>query len=311
MTQPAQSSTYVAPEVPFYNEATVARVLRYETLVPAMERALSDFSMGNVLQPVRSILPVETSKGFFGLMPAVYGDIMGAKLVTLFPGNAGTALPTHQGIIVLLRATTGEPLAVLDGRLITEMRTAAVTAAAVTHLAPQSARTLAILGSGVQARAHFAALGSVRHFDEVYVWSRTTVHAQQLASEIGATATNAEDAVRRADVIVTVTGAAEPIVFGQWLKTDSLVCAVGAVGTTRRELDSAAMQAAVIVDSREAAAVESGDILLAGAISYAELGEILAGKASKPPAGRIVFKSLGLAVEDLAAAKLVLDSIAA
>ncbi len=307
MTHHAQS----IPAVPFYDEATVARVLRYETLVPAMERALIDFSAGKVVQPVRSILPVEAYKGFFGLMPAVYGDIMGAKLVTLFPGNAGTALPTHQGIIALLRATTGEPLAVLDGRLITEMRTAAVTAVATKHLASPSARTLAILGSGVQARAHFAALQTVRKFDEVYVWSRNAAHSQQLASEIGARSTTAEDAVRNADVIVTVTATAEPIVFGQWLKSDALVCAVGAVGPTRRELDTAAMQGAVIVDSRQAAAVESGDILLAGATIYAELGEILAGKVPRPSATNVVFKSLGLAVEDLAAAKLVLESLAA
>jgi len=305
MTHHAQSAA-----VPFYDEAAVARVLTYEALVPAMERALADFSTGKVLQPVRSILPVEQYKGFFGLMPAVYGDIMGAKLVTLFPSNAGTALPTHQAIIALLRSTTGEPLAVLDGRLITEMRTAAVTAVATKHLAPSSARTLAILGSGVQARAHFAALQSVRKFDETYVWSRDSANAQHFASEIGATATTAEDAVRRADVVVTVTGASEPVVLGGWLKAGVLVNAVGAVGPNRRELDTAAMQGDVIVDSRQAAAVESGDILRAGAQIHAELGEILAGKVAKPDGERTVFKSLGLAVEDLAAGKLVLEAYA-
>ena len=292
---------------PFLGEAAIRKILRYEDLIPAMESALSDFSSGKVLQPVRSILPVEKHQGFFGVMPAVYGDVFGAKLVTLFPLNAGTELPTHQGIIVIFRAATGEAIAVLDGRLITEMRTAAVSAVATKWLAKKDATVLAILGSGVQARAHFQALGLVRHFSEVWIWSRTTAKAQALAKEIGGIATTAEDAVRRADVVVSATQASEPILQGRWLKPGALVCAVGAVGTKNRELDDAAMQGYVVVDSREAAKLESGDVLLAGAKVYAELGEILAGKAPTPPADTIVFKSLGLAVEDLAAAKLVLQ----
>jgi thiomorpholine-carboxylate dehydrogenase len=274
-----------------------------------MERALIDFSSGNVLQPVRSILPLEQYRGFFGIMPAVCGDIMGAKLVTLFPDNGNIGLPTHQGIIVILRATTGEPLAVLDGRLITEMRTAAVTAVATKLLAAPDASVLAILGSGVQARAHWKALQLVLQFREVRIWSRNSNHAQALAEEIGGTAMSAEHAVCGADVVVTVANVADPILFGRWLKPGALVNAVGAVGATRRELDDAAMQAAVVADSRQAAMVESGDILLSGATVYAELGEILAGTKPKPSAETIVFKSLGLAVEDLAAAKLVIDAI--
>jgi thiomorpholine-carboxylate dehydrogenase len=239
-------------------------------------------------------------------MPAVYGDVFGAKLVTLFPLNAGSELPTHQGIIVIFRAATGEPIAVMDGRLITEMRTAAVSAVATKWLTKKDATILAILGSGVQARAHFQALDLVRHFSKVWIWSRNPAHAQTLANEIGGVATTAEDAVRRADVVVTVTHASEPILQGRWLKPGAFVCAVGAVGSTNRELDEAAMQGCVVVDSREAAKLEAGDILLAGATVYAELGEILAGKTPVPPASTIVFKSLGLAVEDLAAAELVL-----
>lgn len=271
-----------------------------------MERALADFSTGKVLQPVRSILPVAEHHGFFGVMPAVYGDILGAKLVTLYPGNAGTALPTHQGIIALLRATTGEPLAMMDGRLITEMRTAAVTAVAVKHLSKPDAKVLAILGSGVQARAHFAALRCVRQFEEVRVWSRNAVNAKLLAGEIGAQVMSAEEAVRDADVVVTVTHASEPVLLGRWVKPGALVNAVGAVGATNREVDDAAMQGAVVVDSREAARVEAAEILMAGAAVYAELGEIVAGTKAKPADERVVFKSLGLAVEDLAAGRLVL-----
>ena len=303
MTTNSQNS----PQVRYFDEAAVRRVLRYEELIPAVEQALADFSSGKVLQPVRSILPVAQYHGFFGVMPAVYGDIMGAKLVTLYPRNEGTARPTHQGVIALLRATTGEPLAIMDGRLITEMRTAAVTAVAVRHLSRPDAKVLAILGSGVQARAHFSALGCVREFNEVRVWSRNAANAAALAKEIGATPMSAEDAVRGADVVVTVTHAHEPILFGRWLKPGALVAAVGAVGPTNREVDDETMQGSVIVDSREAAKVEAGEILMSGAEVYAELGEILAGARAMPATDRVVFKSLGLAVEDLAAAKLVLE----
>ena len=296
-------------QVPYFSEADVRRILRYQDLIPAMECALMDFSSGKVRQPVRSILPVERYRGFFGIMPAVYGDIMGAKLVTLFPNNGDIGLPTHQGIIVLLRATTGEPLAMLDGRLITEMRTAAVTAVATRLLANPTASILAILGSGVQARAHWQALQLVRQFREVRIWSRNPSHAQALAAQIGGTATSAEDAVKGADVVVAVANVSDPIVFGRWLKPGALVNAVGTVGATKRELDDAVMHGAVIVDSREAALVESGDVLLSGSTIYAELGEILGGKKPRPSADTIVFKSLGLAVEDLAASRLVLDSI--
>jgi thiomorpholine-carboxylate dehydrogenase len=302
-------NTHSSPSIPYFDEAAVSRVLRYETLIPAMERALADFSAGKVVQPVRSILPAAEYHGFFGVMPAVYGDIMGAKLVTLYPRNAGTALPTHQAIIAVLKATTGEPMAVMDGRLITEMRTAAVTAVAVRHLAPANSHVLAILGSGVQARAHFAAVRVVRKFDEVRVWNRNSDHARAFAEEIGATSMGAEEAVRGADVVVTATNASEPILMGACLKREVLVNAVGAVGARNREVDDATMQGAVIVDSREAAKVESGEILHSGATVYAELGEIIGGAKPRPPVGRVVFKSLGQAVEDLAAAKLVLAGL--
>jgi ornithine cyclodeaminase/alanine dehydrogenase-like protein (mu-crystallin family) len=309
MSHHPRNASQLDPQVPYFSEADVCHVLRYEDLIPAMECALIDFYSGKVRQPVRGILPVEQYHGFFGIMPAVYGDIMGAKLVTLYPNNGDIGLPTHQGIIVLLSATTGEPLAMLDGRLITEMRTAAVTAVATKLLADPNAKTLAILGSGVQARSHWKALRLVRDFSEVRIWSRTPAHAQALAAEIGGTAMSAEEAVRGADVVVAVANVSDPIVFGRWLKPGVLVNAVGTVGATKRELDDVVMQGAIVVDSREAALVESGDVLLSGATIYAELGEILAGKKARPSAETTVFKSLGLAVEDLAAAGLVVGSI--
>lgn len=295
--------------LPFFDEASVRRVLHMKDVIPAMEQALLDFSSGKVTQPVRSIIPLEQHHGLFATMPVAYGDVMGAKLVTLYPNNAARGLPTHLALVALFRAETGEPIAVMDGRLITEMRTAAVSAVAVKVLAPADVRSLAILGSGVQARAHAQAFKLVRTFKDIRVWSRGVENARRCAEEIGGRATaTAEEAVRGAEVVVTVTHADEPVLRGAWLIPDALVLAVGAVGATRREVDSATMRGAVIVDSREAAAKEAGDILLAGVTIYAELGELLAGAKPKPTSGIIVFKSLGLAVEDIAAAKLVLDA---
>jgi ornithine cyclodeaminase/alanine dehydrogenase-like protein (mu-crystallin family) len=295
--------------VPFFDEATVQRVLQLEALLPAMEGALIDFSAGRVLHPVRSVISIPQHGGFMGLMPAVYGDIMGTKLVNLYPNNTTLGLPTHLAIIVLFRSETGEPLAVMDGRLITELRTAAVSAVATRLLSPTNASRLAVLGSGVQARAHIKALSLVRKFEEIRVWSRDSQHATLLAEEVGGTATSAEEAVCDADVVVTVTNSPEPILRGKWLKPGVLINAVGAVGPKRRELDNDAMRGALIVDSRDAALQESGDMLLAGANVYAELGEVLAGGKPKPDSEITVFKSLGLAVEDLAAAKLVLNAL--
>ena len=295
--------------VPFLDEAAIRSVLRLQDLIPAMERALIDFSAGRVQQPVRSLIPVPHHGGIMGFMPAVYGEIMGAKLVNVYPGNAALGLPTHQAIIAIFRSNTGEPLAVMDGRLITELRTAAVSAVATSLLSSPTARTLAVLGSGVQARAHVQALALVRKFDGIRVWSRNPQHAEAFANEIGATATSAEDAVRGADVVVTCTNSPEPVLRGAWLKPGVLVNAVGAVGPARRELDADAMRGSVIVDSSDAAREESGDLLLAGASIHAELGELLAGTKPMPQAETTVFKSLGLAVEDLAAARLVLEKL--
>ena len=188
-----------------FSEEQVRGLLRLEDLIPAMERALIDFSAGRIRQPVRSVVPVPEHGGLWGLMPAVCGDVLGIKLVTVYEGNAGRGLPTHQAAIELFRSATGEPLATMDGRLITELRTAAVSAVATRLLAKPDARILAILGSGVQARAHARALRLVRPFEEIRLWSRTREHAARCAEEIGAKAMDAEAAVRDADVVVTVT----------------------------------------------------------------------------------------------------------
>jgi thiomorpholine-carboxylate dehydrogenase len=290
------------------NEEEVRQFLSPEELLPAMEKALIDFSLGRVQQPVRSVLNVPEFHGRWGLMPVVYGDVMGIKLVTVYEENSDRNLPTHQATIQLFSATNGEPLAVMDGRLITELRTAAVSAVATRLLTRLDARVLAILGSGVQAMAHVRALRQVREFKEIRIWSRTPENAERFAHQVGGRAMPLQQAVEGADVIVVVSSTLEPLVKGEWLSPHAYVNAVGAVGANRREVDDATMNATVIVESRAAALQESGDIIHSGAPIYAELGELLA--KQKPLSGtgsRIVFKSLGIAAEDIAAAKMVYE----
>jgi ornithine cyclodeaminase/alanine dehydrogenase-like protein (mu-crystallin family) len=292
----------------YLDEEQVRSLLHWDALIDAMERALAAFSSGRVVQPVRNVLTIEPDRRYLGIMPAAGDDVMGAKIVSFYPGNEGTPFPTHNGTILILDTKTGVPLAAMDGRLITEMRTAAVSAVATKHLMPERSRVLAVLGSGVQAHAHVEALAHVADFDEIRVWSRTPEHAQRFANERGAAATDAETAVRGADVIVVATSSREPVLRGAWLKPGAHVNAIGANRPAWRELDDEAMSNSLVVDSRAAAAQESGDVILSKATVYAELGELCAKTTPAPPRSETtVFKSLGLAVEDIAAAKLVFD----
>ena len=291
----------------YLNEEQVRKHLRMKELIPAMEKALIDFSAGKVTQPVRSVIAVDPPGGFYGMMPALTPEGLGQKIVTFYPPNADRGIPTHMATIFLVDPETGAPLAMMDGTLITEMRTAAVSAAATKLLSPPDAKVLAILGSGVQARSHVEALRLVRNFAEIRVWSHTAANAERFAKEIGAKAMSAEAAVRDADVVVTATNSKMSILQGAWLKPGCHVNAVGACRPAWRELDDEAMTNVVFVDSREAAMKESGDVILSGAKIYAELGEALAGKASRANETTI-FKSLGMAVEDIAAALLVYRS---
>ena len=297
----------------FLDEEQVRKHLRMPELIPAMEKALIAFSSGKVTQPVRSIIKVDgaAATGFLGLMPALTPDGLGLKAVTFYPSNAERGIPTHMATIFLVDPETGMPLAIMDGRLITEMRTAAVSAVATKFLAPPDAKVLAILGSGVQAHSHVEALRLVRKFKEIRVWSPTREHAEQFAKEIGATAMSAEDAVRGADVIVTATNSKTAMLKGSWLKPGCHINAVGACRPDWRELDDEAMSNVVFVDSREGAMKESGDVILSGAEIYAELGEALAGKVPSRANETTIFKSLGMAVEDIAAALLVHRSVIA
>ena len=306
------------------SETDVKALLTMDDLIETMGLALADFSARAVTQPVRTVLEVGDQKAFYGLMPAWMPSrpALGTKLVTVFESNAARGLPTHLATIVLLDPETGALQALMDGRYITEARTAAVSAVSVRHLARESARVLAIVGSGVQARSHFEAISRVRDLSDIRVWSRNRARVDAFVDEIRphararvTAAASAEAAVEHADIVALVTSAQEPVVRSEWIADGAHVCAVGACRPTQREMDGALVaRGDLFVDSREAALVEAGDIVLAmqegtmGADHIkAELGEVVNGSASgrRGPYRVTIFKSLGLAVEDIAAAHLV------
>jgi ornithine cyclodeaminase/alanine dehydrogenase-like protein (mu-crystallin family) len=236
-------------------------------------------------------------------MPAYTGSALGAKLVAFYPRN--TSVPTHHATILLFEPETGELLVTMDGRLITEVRTAAVSAVATDHLARATASVLAIIGSGVQARSHLEALRLVREFREVRVWSpRRAAFAEEHGVDAAA---SAEEAVRGADVVVTATTSPTPVLSGEWLSPGAHINAVGAPRPDWRELDDEVLRRAnVYVDSREAAMKESGDVIAAKEV-VAEIGEVISGaeQGRRSLEEVTLFKSLGLAVEDVATAELV------
>lgn len=294
----------------YVDDTAVRRLLRLEDLLGGMRRALIDLSAGKVVQPLRTVMDIPAEKGFFLIKPVLTERALAAKLITLIPGNAARGLPTLLATIVLMDPSTGEPLAVMDGTWITALRTAAVTAVAADALSPQGPKVVAFLGSGALARSHAIALRAVRPVTQIRIWSRDPANVARCAAETGAVAcASAEVAVRGADIVCTLTNATEPVLRGAWLKPGAFVAAVGAPRPNWRELDDEAMRNIVVADSRESAEQEAGDVILSGAKLFAEIGEILGGTRPKPPAGAtVVFKSLGQAVEDAYAARLVYDA---
>jgi alanine dehydrogenase len=304
-------------------EDDVRAVLSIDDLIAAMRTALAQYSSGAAQQPLRTVLDVGESEAYFGVMPATIADppAMGTKLVTVFASNRDKGLPSHLATIVLLDPETGALLALLDGRYITAARTAAVSAVSVDLLAHPQASTLAILGSGVQARSHLEALGRVRRLQDIRVWSpneerrRAFVHEFQphVGAELTA-ASSAHEAVHGADLIVLATTSPTPVIASDWIADGAHICAVGACRPTHREMDAALVgRARVFVDSRIGALAEAGDIVLAirdGAITpdhiWGELGELVSGRITGRQDTRqvTIFKSLGMAVEDVAAAHL-------
>jgi ornithine cyclodeaminase/alanine dehydrogenase-like protein (mu-crystallin family) len=300
------------------SEADVERLLDPDTLIAGLRAAFVELSEGRVAQPLRSVLPFGPGKAHAGpnppgllfLKPAQIGDALATKLITLVPANATRGRPTLIATVLLMSPDTGEVLAIIEANALTALRTAAATAVAVDALAAPEAGVVGFLGSGVLARTHAALLRRVRRVREIRVWSRDPENIRQCAADIGGVGVDsAEQAVRGADIVCTLSNASEPILMGRWLKPGAFVAAVGAPRPSWRELDDEAMQHPVIADQREAALSESGDVILSGATVVAELGEILSGRASRPtPSQTVIFKSLGLAIEDAVAARLVYDA---
>lgn len=305
------------------SEDDVEQLLPMEECIDVMRKALVALARGEMYQPLRSVFRPPDGAGFIGLMPAHRAAgpaAFGLKAINVIPGNPARGLDAHQGAVLLSDGETGELLAVLNASPITAIRTAAVSAVATGALAREESRTLAIIGAGVQARAHLRAIAAVRRLERARIWSRTPASAERLAAEIEApfpieVAASAEAAVRGADVIVTATSSPAPVLQREWLAEGAHVNAVGASIPASRELDTATIAAAALfVDRRESAENESGDYLVPlgeGAIGpehiRAELGEVLAGAAPgrTSPEQLTVFKSLGIAIEDLAAAEYV------
>jgi ornithine cyclodeaminase/alanine dehydrogenase-like protein (mu-crystallin family) len=290
-----------------------------EACIDAVAGALASLARGELAQPLRSVIRAADGSGFFGLMPAHRGGgepVYVLKEIVVLPGNSARGLDPHQGGVLLHDGETGFLTAVLNASPITEIRTAAVSAVATRLLARPDTRRVAVLGSGVQGRSHVEAMRVAVSDPEIVVWSRTREHAEALAAEAGAeVAASAEEAVAGADVVCTATSSPEPIVRREWLAPGTHVNAVGSSIPTTRELDTPTIAAAsLFVDRRESTVNESGDYLIplaAGAIGpehiEAEIGEVLVGAhPGRTSSDELtVFKSLGLAVEDLAAAELV------
>ena len=318
-------SSRAAPAPLLLTESDVRAVLRMEDLIQTMERALAQFSMGEVRQPLRSVLHMGSEGEFLATMPAYIAEpkALGTKLVTLVGTNRARGLPTHLATILLLDPVTGALLSVMDGRYITETRTGAVSAVATRHLARQNGpASLGILGSGVQARSHVEALLRVRPVRDVRVWSPSQAHRTEFAVEMSRgrnisvlAVSTAEDAVRDADVIVLATSSTQPVLRSEWVMSGAHVISVGACRPDQREMDpDLVSRGRLFVDSREGALAEAGDVVIGIAEGrfgpthvMGELGELVNGRV----AGRVsdaevtIFKSLGMAVEDVAAAELV------
>lgn len=298
----------------------VARFLPMSACIEAVDEAFRAVARDDVVLPVRSIVWLPDRHGLLGVMPGYLGvgKLLGVKTITVMPGNHGTPFDSHQGVVLLFEAERGRLLSILDATAITTIRTAAASAVATRALARPDAGDLAILGTGVQAAAHLEAMRAVRPVRRVRVWSRNPANARAFAAREAArhgievtAAPSAREAVLGADLICTVTSACEPVLEGAWIASGAHLNAVGACVPRCRELDTEAVRRArVYVDHRPAALAEAGDLLIPiaeGAIApdhiVGEVGGVLAGTAQ----GRrdreeiTLFKSLGVAIEDLAA----------
>ena len=302
-------------------QSEVPALLPMNECVELMTAALSTLARGDAVLPLRSMVWLPDKSGLLGVMPGYLSApaVMGLKVVSVFPKNHGTPYDSHQGAVMIFEAEHGRPLAIIDATSITAIRTAAVSAVATRALAREDAGDLAILGSGVQAVTHLEAMTTVRRLRRVRVWSRDAANARAFAERESVRMKltiepmpSARAAVEAADLVCTTTAAKEPIVEGAWLTPGVHINAVGACFKGYRELDTNAVAGSrMIVDCRESAMNEAGDFLIPrdedvfGDEHIAgELGEVLIGKVQgrRSRDERTLFKSLGIAIEDLAAA---------
>jgi len=306
------------------NEVGVHELLPMDACVWLMRDALTALSRGDAVLPLRSKMFLPDQSGLLGLMPGYLGDprSFGLKVVAVMPGNHGTPYDSHQGVVMLFGVEHGEPLAILDASAITAIRTAAASAAATDVLARSDAGDLALLGSGVQARTHLAAMKTVRPLRRVRVWSRNRANAERFASKEAKAAgvpievaETAEAAVKGADLVCTTTSSREPVLQGAWLAAGAHVNAVGACFPNAREVDTEAVRRArLYTDCRESCLKEAGDFILPrneGAIDdghlVGEVGDVFLGRipGRRSPNEITLYESLGVAVEDLAAAHAI------
>ena len=303
-------------------QSEVETLLPVRECIPVMVEAMTDLARGKVFQPLRTIIRPPDASGAMGLMPSYRSGehaAFGLKAVCLFPGNPARGLDSHQGSVMLFSAETGELLALMNASAITAIRTAAMSGVATKLLAREDAEDLAIIGTGVQARAHIEAMACVRPIKRARVASRDFEHAKKFSEEFASSysfpiepVASVESAVRGAQIVVTATTAAEPIVKREWISPGTHLNVVGSSIPTTREVDSATVAASsLFVDRRESTINEGGDYLFAlreGVIGEnhikAEIGEVLIGaKAGRTSDDEItLFKSLGLSIEDLASA---------
>jgi ornithine cyclodeaminase len=302
------------------SHADVVRLLAMPACIEVIDRAMRTTSLGGAVLPLRSVVWMPDRAGMIGLMPGFLAEptSLGLKVVSIFPGNHAAGYDSHQGVVMLFEIGHGTPIAIIDASSITAIRTAAASGVATRALARDDAGDLAILGSGVQAATHLAAMRAVRTLRRVRVWSRNAANAERFARTSPVPVEvmpSARAAVEGADLVCTTTAAREPVLEGAWLAPGAHINAVGACFAATRELDTAAVaRARLIVDRRESTLAESGDFLLAradGAIGddhiAGELGDLLLGRfVGRRSRDEItLYKSLGIAIQDLAAAHYV------
>jgi len=312
----------------YITKEEVAQNLSMEKCIALMEEAFTALANGQAVQPLRSLMWLPDKTGLLGMMPAFSADkkMMGIKVISAFSGNRKFGLSSHQGAVLLFESTHGQLQAIVDGDEITAIRTAAVSGLATKLLARDVVSTLAVLGSGTQAQQHVEAMLCVRKINSIKIWSREFSNAEELATQIfkehnitAIAVKDAKDAIINADIICTTTASPTPVVLGEWIKKGAHINAVGSCTPTTRELDTAAIiNAKLYTDKYESIYNESGDFIIPkkeGVINddhvKGELGEVITGKKIGREADNeiTVFKSLGIAIEDIYAAGYVYDTI--